>query len=171
MSKLQRGRTAPAAAAEERQARQPEEFIPEESLDNPSALQILDRVNAELATQGTAPSMLVLRRRIAEMEELQDEARAAVEKLTEAVEKLRAPALRLGTLMQKLANGRALVCAGGTEYICNVDPAIAEDTLETGTRVLLNEAFAVTDAFGFDKNGPVVRISELLSDGRLRNTN
>src|SRR5204862_2755193 len=36
------------------------------------------------------------------------------------------------------------------------------------TRVLLNEAFAVTDSFGFEKNGPVVRISEILSDGRLR---
>jgi proteasome-associated ATPase len=49
-----------------------------------------------------------------------------------------------------------------------VDPSLPEVSLETGTRVLLNEAFAVTDAFGFDKNGPVVRIVELLSDGRLR---
>jgi proteasome-associated ATPase len=32
----------------------------------------------------------------------------------------------------------------------------------------LNEAFAVTDAFGFDKNGPVVRVTELLSDNRVR---
>ena len=34
--------------------------------------------------------------------------------------------------------------------------------------MLLNEAFAVTDVFGFEKNGPVVRITELLADGRLR---
>ena len=39
--------------------------------------------------------MPLLRHRIVEMEELQDQARAAVEKLSDAVEKLRAPALRL----------------------------------------------------------------------------
>jgi len=110
----------------------------------------------------------MLRRRIEEMEELQDQARNAVEKLSEAVDKLRAPALRLGTLLQKLPKSRALVCVNGTDYVCNLDPAIPEASLETGTRVLLNEAFAVTDSFGFDKNGPVVKIVEPLSDGRLR---
>jgi proteasome-associated ATPase len=119
--------------------------------------------------QGALPSdMSLLRRRVQEMEEMQDEARTAVEKLSEAVDKLRAPALRLGTLLSKLAKGRALVCVGGTDYVCSVDPSLPEVQLETGTRVLLNEAFAVTDSFGFDKNGPVVRISECLSDGRLR---
>jgi proteasome-associated ATPase len=34
--------------------------------------------------------------------------------------------------------------------------------------VLLNEAFAVTDIFGLDKNGPVVKVAEILADGRLR---
>jgi proteasome-associated ATPase len=114
------------------------------------------------------PDMTLLRRRIEEMEELQDQARNAVEKLSEAVDKLRAPALRLGTLLQKLPKARALVCVGGTDYVCSLDPSIPEVTLETGTRVLLNEAFAVTDSFGFDKNGPVVKVVETLSDGRLR---
>src|SRR5947209_2638170 len=144
-------------------------FGSEEYLETTSALQILDRVTQEMAVQGAiSPTMRTLRHRIVEMEEVQDQARAAVEKLSEAVEKLRAPALRLGTLLQKLANGRALVCVNGTEYVCNLDPSLPEVTLETGTRVLLNEAFAVTDVFGFEKNGPVVRITELLPDGRLR---
>ena len=125
-----------------------------------SALQMLDRVKLELATEGAAPSLTLLRHRIVEMEELQDQARTAVEKLSEAVEKLRAPALRLGTLLQTLANGRALVCVNATDYVCNLDPALPEASLETGTRVLLNEAFAVTDAFGSDRNGPVVRITK-----------
>ncbi|HYG34744.1 MAG TPA: hypothetical protein VEC99_08175, partial [Clostridia bacterium] len=168
MSKLQKGRAKPSGAAEEPEMHQPEGFVPEDHMESVSTLQMLDRVKLELATQGTAPSLILLRRRIAEMEEMQDQARAAVEKLTEAVEKLRAPALRLGTLLQKLENGRALVCANGSEYVCSLDPSLAESSLETGTRVLLNEAFAVTDAFGFDKNGPVVRITELLPDGRLR---
>src|SRR5438105_1927152 len=138
-------------------------------LESISALQMLDRMSHEMATQGAAPAnVAMLRRRIVEMEEMQDHARMAVEKLSEAVDKLRAPALRLGTLLQKLANNRVLVCVNGTEYVCNLDPAVPEVSLETGTRVLLNEAFAVTDVFGFEKNGPVVRITELLADGRLR---
>jgi proteasome-associated ATPase len=143
--------------------------MPEDELEKLSTLQLVDIITHKLAIHGVTPhDMTLLRRRIEEMEDLQDQARAAVEKLSEAVDKLRAPALRLGTLLQKLAKARALVCVNGTDYVCNVDPSLPEVSLETGTRVLLNEAFAVTDAFGFDKNGPVVRIVELLSDGRLR---
>src|SRR6266542_1172199 len=146
-----------------------EQVIPEGEMEKLSTLQLVDIISHKLVMQGAIPAdMTLLRRRVEEMEEMQDQARAAVEKLSEAVEKLRAPALRLGTLLQKLPKSRALVCVNGTDYVCNLDPAIPEASLETGTRVLLNEAFAVTDAFGFDKNGPVVKIVELLSDGRVR---
>jgi proteasome-associated ATPase len=146
-----------------------EPSLPEIEADKLSALQLVDVISHKLLVQGALPSdMSLLRRRVEEMEELNEEARVAVEKLSEAVDKLRAPALRLGTLLQKLAKSRALVCVNGTDYVCSVDPALPEVALETGTRVLLNEAFAVTDSFGFEKNGPVVRISEVLSDGRLR---
>lgn len=147
----------------------PDPLIAEEEAGNLSTLQLVDLISHKLAMQGPVPpDIAMLRRRIEEMEELQDQARNAVEKLSEAVDKLRAPALRLGTLLQRLPKSRALVCVNGTDYVCNLDPAIPEVTLETGTRVLLNEAFAVTDSFGFDKNGPVVKIVEPLSDGRLR---
>ncbi len=146
-----------------------DQFPPEDESNNLSTLQLVDLISHRMAMQGVVPpDIMLLRRRIEEMEELQDQARNAVEKLSEAVDKLRAPALRLGTLLQKLPQGRALVCVNGTDYVCNLDPAIPEATLETGTRILLNEAFAVTDSFGFDKNGPVVKIVELLSDGRIR---
>jgi proteasome-associated ATPase len=138
-------------------------------LENLSALQLVDFLTHKLLLRGVRPSdMLLLRRRVEEMEEIQDQARTAVEKLSAAVDKLRAPALRLGTLLQKLPKGRALVCVNGTDYVCNMDPSLSDAALETGLRVLLNEAFAVTDAFGFDKGGPVVKIVELLSDGRIR---
>ena len=168
MSKLQKGRSEASGAARDSDANPPGEPIEQDPFEKASVLQLFDRVKMELATEGASPSLPLLRHRIVEMEELQDQARAAVEKLSEAVEKLRAPALRLGTLLQTLANGRALVCVNGTEYVCNLDPALPEPSLETGARVLLNEAFAVTDTFGFDRNGPVVRITELLPDGRLR---
>lgn len=144
-------------------------IIPEDELEKLSTLQLMDIISHKLAVQGMLPAdMALLRRRVEEMEDMQDQARSAVEKLSEAVDKLRAPALRLGTLLQKLPKARALVCVNGTDYVCSVDPSLPEVSMETGTRVLLNEAFAVTDSFGFDKNGPVVKISELLTDGRLR---
>jgi proteasome-associated ATPase len=60
------------------------------------------------------------------------------------------------------------VCLGGTDYVCRVDPQIPLSSLQVGQRVLCNEAFAVVLGLGFDRNGPIVRIDELLSDGRLR---
>ena len=87
---------------------------------------------------------------------------------SEAVEKLQAPALSIGTLIHRIGEDRALICVSGTDYVCNVDPALPEAVLEPGMRVLLNEAFAVTDSFGLDKSGPVVKIAEVLEEGRLR---
>jgi proteasome-associated ATPase len=134
-----------------------------------SALQLCDLIRLRLRYAGVEGAELgLLRARVEEMEEIQEEARGAVEQLSAAVEKLRAPALRLGTLIHRVGEDRGLVCVGGTDYVCNVDPALPEDVLAAGTRVLLNEAFAVTDSFGLDKSGPVVKIAEILADGRLR---
>ena len=134
-----------------------------------SALQLCDLISATLRLRGAHPwEIRLLRDRVEEMEVLQDQARQAVEQLTEAVEKLRAPALRLATFIQKLGEDRAMICVGGTDYLASLDPQLPEAGLEPGTRVLINEAFAVTASFGLDKSGPVVRVSELLSDGRLR---
>jgi len=164
-----KNRKVAAESAQKPDSNPLEQATSEEELDKLSTLQLVDIISHKQAMQSATPNdMSILRRRVEEMEEIQDQARTAVEKLSEAVDKLRAPALRLGTLMQKLAKARALVCVNGTDYVCSVDPALPEVSLETGVRVLLNEAFAVTDSFGFDKNGPVVRVSELLSDGRIR---
>ena len=169
MNKSNKGKPQPSGPPPAPETPPVDPFSPGEDAGNLSTLQLVDLIAHKMALQGSVPpDVTMLRRRIEEMEELQDQARNAVEKLSEAVDKLRAPALRLGTLLQKLPKNRALVCVNGTDYVCNLDPAIPEASLETGTRVLLNEAFAVTDSFGFDKNGPVVKIVEPLSDGRLR---
>jgi proteasome-associated ATPase len=141
----------------------------EEAAERSSALQLCDAVAFRLRQLGVdTTDLLVLRNRVAEIEEMNDQARVAVEQLAAAVEKLRAPALRLGTLIQRIGEERVLTCVGGTDYVCNVDPRLPEAALEAGARVLLNEAFAVTDTFGLDKNGPVVKVAEILPDGRLR---
>jgi proteasome-associated ATPase len=112
--------------------------------------------------------MVYLRERISAMEEMNDEARHTIEKLDAIVEKLRSPAFRVGTFLMPVEPERAHVCVGGTDYVCRVDPQIPLSSLQVGQRVLCNEAFAVVLGLGFDRNGPIVRIDELLSDGRLR---
>ncbi|MGJ3243457.1 MAG: AAA family ATPase [Opitutales bacterium] len=134
-----------------------------------STLQLYDLVTARLASQGAhGPVIRLLRERISELEDINDQARSMIEELNKAVEELRAPALRIGTLLRSLDNGRALVCVNGTDYVCSVDPKLHDTPVETGSQVLLNEAYAVADAFGFDLNGPVVNVREVLPNGRLR---
>lgn len=152
-----------------REATEDSPVLESADVEHLSALQLCDLIATNLRLRGANPwDIRLLRNRVEEMEVLQEQARAAVEQLTEAVEKLRAPALRLATLLQRLDEKRALICVNGTDYIANVDPALQETGLEPGMRVLINEAFAVTDSFGLDKSGPVVRIAEILPDGRLR---
>src|SRR5207245_1134779 len=75
---------------------------------------------------------------------------------------------RVGTYLMPIQPDQAHICVGGTDYVCRIDPQIPQAGLQVGQRVLLNEAFAVVQGMGFDRNGPIVRIDELLSDGRLR---
>ncbi len=169
--RMPRSEKRPPSARQEKRAAGPgDEPRPgPEDVEHLSALQLCDWLSGRLLLAGVDPDALrLLRTRVAELEEVHDEARSAVEKLSAAVEKLRSPALRLGTLLRRLEPDRALVCAGGTDYVCNVDPSLPEEALEAGTRVLLNEAFAVTASFGLDQGGPVTRVAQVLTDGRLR---
>lgn len=93
---------------------------------------------------------------------------AEVHKLQAVVEKLTAPANRIGILLGLPDEGLARIAVGGAEYFTNIDPRVPVAELKLGTQVLVNEAFAVIRAIGFDRNGPVMRVAEALPDGRLR---
>src|ERR1700722_11883802 len=145
------------------------QMLTHEEMEKLSALQLVDLIASELPAQHPSlMDLIYLRDRVAAIEEMNDQARQAVEKLDEIVEKLRSPAFRVGTFLMPVENDKAHVCIGGTDYVCRVDPKIPLVSLQMGQRVLCNEAFAVVQGLGFDKNGPIVRIDELLSDGRLR---
>ncbi len=144
-------------------------ILSHEEMESLSALQILDLVVSKLPAQHTSLMDLVyLRDRITSLEEMNDQARQALEKMDEIIEKLRSPAFRVGTFLMPVESDTAHVCIGGTDYVCRVDPRIPLNSLQLGQRVLCNEAFAIVQSLGFDRNGPIVRIDELLSDGRLR---
>ncbi len=145
------------------------DFLSREQLDSLSTLQLVDLIVQKLPPRHTSILDLVyLRDRISEIEEMNEQARQAIEKLDAIVEKLRSPAFRIGTFLMPIEPDKAHVCIGGSDYVCRIDPQIPLPSLQIGQRVLCNEAFAVVQGLGFDRNGPIVRIDELLSDGRLR---
>ena len=146
-----------------------EELLSREQLDSLSLLQLVDVIVGKLPPRHSSiMDMVYLRDRISEVEEMNDQARQAIEKLDAIIEKLRSPAFRVGTFLMPVEPDKAHICIGGTDYVCRIDPQIPLISLQVGQRVLLNEAFAVVQGLGFDRNGPIVRIDELLSGGRLR---
>jgi proteasome-associated ATPase len=93
---------------------------------------------------------------------------AEFKKISEVVAKLTAPANRIGTLLDLPGEGLARIVVGGAEYYANVDPRVAAVDLKIGAQILVNEAYAVIKTLGYDLNGPVLKLTEALPDGRLR---
>ncbi len=143
--------------------------MPREELDALSVLQLVDLVARALPPRHAALlDLAYLRDRVLELEEVNEQARTALEKLNAIVEKLRSPAFRVATFLKVVEPDQVHVSMAGSDYVCRVDPQVPLVSLQTGQRVLLNEAFAVVKGLGFELGGPVARIEELLSDGRLR---
>jgi proteasome-associated ATPase len=140
-----------------------------EGLESLSPLQLVDMITQFHPLDSPRRIELgYLRRRIEELEILNDQARQAVEKLDAAVTKLTQPANRVGTLLNLPKPDTALVVQGGAEFYCAIDPRLSQSKLLVGTRVLLNEAYVVIGDLGFESGGPVAKIQDLLPDGRLR---
>ena len=96
------------------------------------------------------------------------EARRSLVELEAALEKVTAPANRIGVYLGSPKEGIATIYVGGSEYYANVDPRVNITRLKVGGRVLVNEAYAVVGDLGYAPSGPVARISDLLEHGRLR---
>ena len=144
-------------------------FIPPEEFEQMSTLQLLDLVQTRLEFMGIpCPDHQLLRHRVEEMEEIQDQAREALERLSAALDMLRSPALKVGTFLELREDGTACVLVSGAEYVCTVDPALPINSLEAGMRVTLNEAFSVIGSLGRDTHGPILKVNDVLLDGRLR---
>ena len=93
---------------------------------------------------------------------------AEFKKVSDVVAKLTAPANRIGMLLDLPGDGLAHIMVGGAEYYANVDPRVAAEDLKIGTQILVNEAYAVIKTLGYDLNGPILKLSEAMADGRLR---
>ena len=112
--------------------------------------------------------LLDIRVAISEQETTMTEARQAIEKMEQIIQKLTAPANRIGTFLNAPKRDVAQIVVGGADYYCNADPRVELGALKRGTRVLVNEAFAIVGDLGYDTSGPVAKVTEVLADDRLR---
>lgn len=131
--------------------------------------------------------LLTLREQVETDEAMMDEARKVIAEFEEAYNKLTAPANKIAVYLGKAdppkpkARRKSLLLAepeeqpqtvrialGDQEYIANVDPRMENVDLKAGTQVKVNEAFAVIGDLGCAEGGPIVKIAEVLEDGRLR---
>jgi len=85
-----------------------------------------------------------------------------------SLEKVTAPAHRVGVYVGSPGDGLATILISGSEYHTNIDPRIDADSLRMGCRVLVNEAYAVIGTLGPGPSGPVAKIADVLEEGRLR---
>jgi proteasome-associated ATPase len=131
--------------------------------------------------------LLALREQLETDERMMEEARKVIAEFDDAYTKLTSPANKIGVFLGKseptpqrskpaILGGRsqgpapihARIALGDQEYIASVDPAVSVDELEVGTQVKVNEAYAVIGDLGFAEGGSIVKISEVLDNGRLR---
>jgi proteasome-associated ATPase len=133
------------------------------------SLSIIDQILMTMdETDRRRPLLFQLRRQLQEDEITFEEARRTIVELEGALEKVTAPANRVGTLLSPPENGVAYITVGGAEYYANVDGRLDERDLKVGTRVLVNEAFAVVGDMGESPSGTVGKIVDVLDDGRLQ---
>lgn len=100
-----------------------------------------------------------------------DETQKLLSEYEEAYNKLTAPANRIGVFLQWLdddAGQLALIALGDQEFVAEVDPKVDQDRLATGTRVKVNDAYAVVGFLPPSGNGGMIKVGEALADGRLR---
>ena len=154
----------------DRPRKSPEDFL-QDYVDMQHTFQSLSIIDQILMTMDERdrrrPLLYQLRRQLQEDEITFEEARRTIVELEGALEKVTAPANRVGTLLSPAENGVAYITVGGSEYYANVDARLDERDLKVGTRVLVNEAFAVVGEMGESPSGTVGKLANVLDDGRL----
>ncbi|MBI3909816.1 MAG: AAA family ATPase [Armatimonadetes bacterium] len=134
------------------------------------ALSLLDRILQSATNEDPrVRQYLLLLRHQLEVDERQfQEAQKLIAEYEEAYQKLTSPANRVGTFLGLLEESVASVALGDVEFISNIDPKLNAASLKVGTRIKLNDAYAIVGDLGYATQGPIVKIAELLEGGRLR---
>ena len=126
--------------------------------------------------------LAALRSSIEQDSRQKDESDQLVSEYEEAYQKLTAPANRLGVFIQWLedeaqselpegaepAASLALIAVGDQEFVAQVDPKVPKEALATGSRVKVNDAYAIVGFLPPSGNGGMIKVGDVLADGRLR---
>jgi proteasome-associated ATPase len=94
------------------------------------------------------------------------EAKGQIEALRAEVEKLTAPPSAYAIFSSLNADGTGNVYVSGRKMKVSVHPSINGKTMRKGQEVLLNEALNVIEVKGFDIQGEVVRLKDVLEGNR-----
>ncbi|HTP42194.1 MAG TPA: proteasome ATPase, partial [Nitrospiria bacterium] len=94
------------------------------------------------------------------------EAKQQIEALKVEVEKLSAPPSTYGIYSSTNEDGTINVFVAGRKMKVNLRPDIQADQLRKGQQLILNEALNVVEACEFEIQGEVVRVKDLLGEGR-----
>jgi proteasome-associated ATPase len=96
-----------------------------------------------------------------------EEAREQLGVLREEVEKLTSPPNNFGTVLQVNDDGTLDILTGSRKLRVAAQPNVEVKKLQVGQEVLLNEAFNIIDIRHFEPAGDVLRVREVLTDGRV----
>src|SRR5690554_3953831 len=99
--------------------------------------------------------------------QLLEEAREQLGVLREEVEKLTQPPNNFGTVLQVNSDGTVDVLTGNRKLRVNAQPNVEVKLLQVGQEVLLNEAFNIIDVRQFEPSGEVLRVRDVMIDGRV----
>src|SRR5689334_19707731 len=92
------------------------DVLSRDQMEKLSALQLVDMIVGKLPPRHSSiMDMIYLRDRVAEIEEVNDQARQTIEKMDAIIEKLRSPAFRVGTFLMPIEPDKAHVVVGGTD--------------------------------------------------------
>ncbi|MDH3730082.1 MAG: proteasome ATPase [Acidimicrobiia bacterium] len=130
--------------------------------DAPRRVRVLEERLAETKNhlaQGTAQNE--------KLEAVLQETREQLALLRDEVEKLTTPPNPFGTVLAINSDGTVDVSTQGRKLRVNAEPSIEVKELDRGQEVLLNEAYNIVDIRSFDPHGDVVRLRDILEDGRL----
>jgi proteasome-associated ATPase len=94
------------------------------------------------------------------------EAKSQIEALRAEVEKLTAPPSTYGIFSSLDKDGTGNVYVSGRKMKVSLHPSIKAKELRKGQEVILNEALNVIEARGFDVQGEVVRLKDVLEGNR-----
>jgi len=98
---------------------------------------------------------------------LLEEAREQLGVLREEVEKLTQPPNNFGTVLKVSDDGTVDILTGNRKLRVAAQPSVEVKKLQVGQEVLLNEAFNIIDIRYFEPSGEILRVREVMDDGRV----